>query len=98
MTKEGPVTKGKGGGGGGVGKGPRHLHPRGPRVRQLRGNGKAKEAGDAVDHADIWTARIPTAKRLHSLQPLQATTGMERPLAFTGLQPAAFSFPATFKP
>lgn len=74
MTKEGPVTKGKGGGGGGVGKGPRHLHPRGPRVRQLRGKGKAKEAGDAVDHADIWTARIPTAKRLHSLQPLQATT------------------------
>ena len=72
MTKEGPVPEGKGGAGG---KGARH-HLGGPKVRQLKGKGKAKEAGDVMDHGEIWTTRVLSTKRLHSLQPFQAIVGM----------------------
>ena len=70
MTKEGPTPEGKGGG-----KGARH-HVVGPKARHLKGKGKAKEAGDVMEHGEIWTTRALSTKRLHSLQPFQPTVGM----------------------
>lgn len=72
MTKEGPTPDGKGGVGGG--KGGRHQLG-GPKVRQLKGKGKAKEAGDVMDHGEIWSTRVLSTKRLQSLQPFQAILG-----------------------
>lgn len=78
VTREGAAPEGKGGvggkgGGGNNNKGGRPLGP--PKVRQLKGKGKAKEAGDIMD-GDLWTTRTSTSKRLHSAQPSQAILGM----------------------
>ncbi len=70
MTREGQLRDGKGGvgkGGGGAGKG-----LLGGKNKQLKGKGKAKEAGDAMD-GELWTTRMPTSKRRHSLHPSQST-------------------------
>lgn len=72
VTREGPPGEGKGGVGkgvGGIGKTGRPFG--GAKVRQLKGKGKAKEAGDAMD-GELWTARMSTSKRHHSLQPSQS--------------------------
>jgi hypothetical protein len=70
VTREGQLRDGKGGvgkGGGGVGKGLLG----GGKNKQLKGKGKAKEAGDAMD-GELWTTRMPTSKRRHSLHPSQS--------------------------
>jgi len=72
VTKEGSTPEGKGGVG--RGKGSRH-QLNGPKVRQLKGKGKAKEVGDVMDHREIWSTKASNTKHLQCLQPFQAIVG-----------------------